>query len=189
MGGWLMHCFSYNSNPYFSSLEINLASKWVSNFTKIGFLFDLKWWKNTTVFWLIYLKTKLISHTDQIYYNTFGCDVVCWYLYWANCFLLLQSPYLSYPANPPANYPQSGNLPAGKVSVSFLNLFFSLLAGGMQYFPSLVQFGSGWSCPVLFRQSRKNCGWYCKFLKFNGLVHAVKNFQVLGPLLVVLHGD
>ncbi|XP_046637563.1 uncharacterized protein LOC124315885 isoform X2 [Daphnia pulicaria] len=27
-----------------------------------------------------------------------------------------QSPYLSYPANPPASYPQSGNLPTGNVS-------------------------------------------------------------------------
>ncbi len=27
MGGWLMHCFSYNSIPSFSALEINLASK------------------------------------------------------------------------------------------------------------------------------------------------------------------
>ncbi|XP_046441888.1 uncharacterized protein LOC124192564 isoform X5 [Daphnia pulex] len=27
-----------------------------------------------------------------------------------------QSPYLSYPANPPASYPQSGNLPPGNVS-------------------------------------------------------------------------
>jgi hypothetical protein len=35
-------------------------------------------------------------------------------------FFLLQSPYLSaYPANPPAYYPQSGNLPSGNVSVSF----------------------------------------------------------------------
>jgi hypothetical protein len=67
-----------------------------------------------------------LTYWSIFYYNTFGCDVVSWYLYWANCFLLLQSPYLSYPANPPAYYPQSGNLPPGNVSVSFLNLFFFL---------------------------------------------------------------
>jgi hypothetical protein len=81
-----------------------------------------------------------LTYWSIFYYNTFGCDVVSWYLYWANCFLLLQSPYLSYPANPPAYYPQSGNLPPGKVSVSFLTFFFSLFGlVECNIFPSLVR--------------------------------------------------
>jgi hypothetical protein len=83
-----------------------------------------------------------LTYWSIFYYNTFGCDVVSWYLYWANCFLLLQSPYLSYPANPPAYYPQSGNLPPGNVSVSFLTFFLSFGWWNVIFFRRLFVIGS-----------------------------------------------